>query len=183
MDIVENKPINFDDFALQYLERYGVNKAESTHSWDQTTVGKHLIPFFGRRSLKEIRAKDIEEYKSYRVVCLLKNGRQIKKSTANREVDLLKSLLERAAEWGYLKSNPGKGVKKFRVDVKELKLSGNPGDRSGVRLYEEDVAEFVRNRTIKAQWRKFLLNVGMLVAVPNLGLNVIVTCMPQDYLL
>ncbi len=96
---------------------------------------------------------------------------------------VLKSLLERAVEWGYLKSNPAKGVKKFRVDVKELKLSGNPGDRSGVRPREEDVAEFVRNRTIKAQWRKFLLNVGMLVAVPNLGLNVIATCMPQDYLL
>ena len=179
MDIVEIKPINFDDFALQDLERYGVNKAESTRSWDQTTVGKHLIPFFGRRFLKEIRAKDLEEYKSYRVACLLKSGRQIKKSTANREVDLLK----RAVEWGYLKSNLAKGVKKFRVDMKELKLSGNPGDRSGVRLREEDVAEFVRNRTIKAQWRKLLLNVGMLVAVPNLGLNVIATCIPQDYLL
>ncbi|MBB28346.1 MAG: hypothetical protein CME25_05510 [Gemmatimonadetes bacterium] len=179
MDIVEIKPINFDDFALQDLERYGVNKAESTRSWDQTTVGKHLIPFLGRRFLKEIRAKDLEEYKSYRVACLLKSGRQIKKSTANREVDLLK----RAVEWGYLKSNLAKGVKKFRVDMKELKLSGNPGDRSGVRLREEDVAEFVRNRTIKAQWRKLLLNVGMLVAVPNLGLNVIATCIPQDYLL
>ena len=48
---------------------------------------------------------------------MLKNRRQIKKSMANREVDLLK----RAVEWGYLKSNPAKGVKKFRVDVKELK--------------------------------------------------------------
>ena len=119
MDLKEVKSINFDDFARQYLDRYGINKAESTRARDQITVDKHLIPFFGRRPLKQITAKDIEEYKSDRAACRLKNGNQTKKSTVNREIDLLKSLLERAVEWDYLKANPSKGVQKFRLDIEE----------------------------------------------------------------
>jgi integrase len=119
MDIREIKSINFDDFALQYLERFGVNKAESTRAHDQIKVDKHLIPFFGKRPLKQITAKDIEEYKAHRAACRQKNGKQIQKSTVNRELDLLKSLLARAVEWGYLKSSPSQGVRKFRIDEKE----------------------------------------------------------------
>ena len=120
MDLVEVKLINFDDFALQYLDRYGVNKAESTRARDQITVDKHLVPFFGRLPLKQITAKDLEEYKAHRAACRLVNGNQIQKSTVNRELDLLKSLLARAVEWGYLKSTPAQGVRKFKIDEKEL---------------------------------------------------------------
>ena len=93
MDIVDIKPICFDDFAPQYLARYGPNKAESTQMRDRITVDRHLIPFWGSRFLRQITAKDIEEYKSYRISCRLGTGKQVKKSTVNRELDLLKSLL------------------------------------------------------------------------------------------
>ena len=119
MDLVEIRPINFDDFSRQYLDRYGVNKTESTRARDQITVNKHLIPLFGRRLLKQIAAKDIEEYKSHRAACRLKKGDRVKKSTVNREIDLLKSLMARAVEWGYVKANPTQGVRKFKIDVEE----------------------------------------------------------------
>ena len=50
MDLKEVKSINFDDFARQYLDRYGINKAESTRARDQITVDKHLIPFLRQKA-------------------------------------------------------------------------------------------------------------------------------------
>jgi hypothetical protein len=41
---------------------------------------------------------DLEEYKAQRAVCRLVNGNQNQKSTVNRELDLLKSMLAKAVE-------------------------------------------------------------------------------------
>jgi len=127
MDLREAKSIAFDTFAQKYLERYGPNKAESTRLRDEITVRKHLVPFFGRKLLGQIAAADIEEYKAQRRATQTKGGRQIARSTVNRELDLLKSLFARAVEWGYLKTNPAGEIQKFRVDEKEPRFLA-PGE-------------------------------------------------------
>ena len=46
----------------------------------------------------------IEKYKVQR-------SQQVKPATVNRELALLKHMLSKAMEWGYLKSSPGKSVR------------------------------------------------------------------------
>jgi len=46
----------------------------------------------------------------------------VSKSTVNRELDLLKSLFARAVEWGYLRVNPTRRVKKYSLETEEQKF-------------------------------------------------------------
>jgi len=74
------------------------------------TINVHLIPFFGSRFLHTVTTKEIERYKAERLD-------KVKPETLNRELNTLKHLLRMAVEWGYLKENPAKPVKKIRVAV------------------------------------------------------------------
>jgi integrase len=65
---------------------------------------------FGKKKLPEITAWGLEKYRSNR----LKSGTSA--STMNRELDTLRAALNRAVQWGILKTNPMMTVKRSRVD-------------------------------------------------------------------
>ncbi|MCM8772762.1 MAG: tyrosine-type recombinase/integrase [Candidatus Omnitrophica bacterium] len=112
LDIKRNAKVKFSDFSTYFLNTYSkVNKK----SWkrDQLSIN-HLNKFFGSKFLYEITSKDIEEYKKKR----LETG--IKTSTLNRELACLKTILNKAVEWEYLKETPPK-IKLFKENNQRVR--------------------------------------------------------------
>ena len=101
----EGKKIRFMEFAGLYIENYAkVNK----RSWrdDLYSIGT-FKPYFGNSWLHEISTLDIESFKAAR----LKEG--VSKSRVNRNLDVLKKMLNLAVDWEYLHESPARKVKRF----------------------------------------------------------------------
>jgi hypothetical protein len=73
-------------------------------------IPRTLVPFFGRFRLSEITVLTVEKYKRKRLKCGLK------KSSINREIGLLKSMLASAVEWGDIKRSGARDAKLFKLD-------------------------------------------------------------------
>jgi hypothetical protein len=90
--------ISFGELSKRYMEYAKGNK----RSWlrDQQML-KHLTNFFGsERQLSEVVATDIEGYKLHR-------RKEVSGATVNRELALLKHMLNLAIDWDlFLGSNP-----------------------------------------------------------------------------
>ncbi len=107
----QEKRIKFKEFAELYIENYAkVNK----RSWktDEYML-KRVKEFFNEKDLHEIDSLLIDQFRA----SILKEG--VTKSTANRYMALLKSMLNLSIEWGYLKTNPVKV--KFFSEMDNLK--------------------------------------------------------------
>lgn len=116
------KDIPAEEFFVEYLSYSQTNKAKSSHQRDLGIIDNFYHVIKGK-NLSEIGAKEIEIYKRDRLkpktITLKKEGdkpREIKiaKSTVNRELNTIKAAFNVAVEWGHLKSNPVKFVKKFK---------------------------------------------------------------------
>ena len=103
----ELQEINFEVFVKKYLRDFSPNKSASTRLRDDYTL-KHLNESFFGRLLTKITSHDVEAYKSRRL-------KKVSASTVNRELSLLKSILTRAVEWGYLIKSPAKSVKLYKI--------------------------------------------------------------------
>lgn len=106
LGIYEEKKIAFKDFAGEYLEYCKTNKSPRTYEKDKTSL-LHLVRFFGDEYLFDITLQRVEKYKAKRL-------ERVKPSTLNKEISALKAMLNRAVEWGYIKSNPASLVKKVK---------------------------------------------------------------------
>lgn len=101
----EKEPIIFEELADLYLEDYAkVNKT----SWD-TDAGyiKGMREFFKGRLVQSITSHDMERYKARRI----RDG--VKLTTVNKCIQILSKMFNCGIDWGYLKLNPVKGVKKY----------------------------------------------------------------------
>ena len=107
LGIVEDRKIRFEDYSTEYLKWSKANKTASTYVRDENTTDARLKPFFKGKYLGSITVKHLEDYKTYRAGL-------VKPRTVNRELDILKSMFARATEWGYIKVNPGREVKKLK---------------------------------------------------------------------
>ncbi len=114
----EKKPdILFKDFAKEFMDDYAkVNK----RSWkrDQTSLN-NLKPFFKGMNLSEITSALIEKYKAKR----LKDGAA--ETTINRELTCLKTIYNKANEWGRTDNNPASSIKNFKENNK-IQIILNP---------------------------------------------------------
>jgi len=112
LDIKKEHKIKFSEVSKEFLEKYSkVNK----RSWerDERIINHHLNKFFGNKFIYEIKEKDIEEYKKERLLT------GIKHSTLNRELACLKTILNKAKEWGYIEQVPK--IKIFKVDNQRVR--------------------------------------------------------------
>jgi hypothetical protein len=98
----------FVDFAVRYLSYSKTHKR--CYGVEFYYVDRTLVPFFGRLRLKEITPTQVERFKDKR----LAGG--LKKSSINREIGLLKSMLHRAVKWGLIAAHPAKDVELFELD-------------------------------------------------------------------
>ena len=107
----EIKSIGLKAFIKHYKELYSPTKTASSRTRDQYTF-KHILTIIGDPPLSRICREDVERY-------MAKRAKSTSQSTANRELDLFKSLLNRAVEWRYLKASPALGVTRYKLDEKE----------------------------------------------------------------
>ncbi|HTK90704.1 MAG TPA: site-specific integrase [Verrucomicrobiae bacterium] len=67
----------------------------------------HILPRFGGTKLAKLRREDIERWQAERRA-------SVSGSTANKELMRLGHILNRAVKWGYLRTNPAKGVERAK---------------------------------------------------------------------
>ena len=90
----------FSEFAKIYMDNYAKVKKRSWES-DQKYIRAQLVPFFGSMALHEINPLHVSQFISKR----LKDG--VRKSSINRELTVLKKMLNLAIEWDFdLAKNP-----------------------------------------------------------------------------
>jgi integrase len=112
LGVDDRQIISLSGFVSKYRKLCSVTKTVSTQERDEYTF-QHLIEYFkGSTLIHRIRREHVEGYISARL-------ESVAPSTTNRELDLLKSLMNRAESLGYLKSSPAKGVKKIPTQSTE----------------------------------------------------------------
>jgi len=98
----------FAEFAPRYLKYSEANKP--AFSVERYYIPRTLVPFFGRHRLSEITAYTLEKYKQKRL------GAKLKKSSINRELGLLKSMLTTAVKWELVENNGARDARLFKLD-------------------------------------------------------------------
>jgi len=94
------KRITFIEFAKEYLETYARVKKRSFRS-DEEYLANHLIPHFGKMDISEITPLHIQGF----IKKKLDAG--IQKNSVNRYLQIMRSMLNIAKEYGYLmEENP-----------------------------------------------------------------------------
>jgi len=99
------KDVPFEDFADDFLERYSRPNKRSPER-DEISLAK-LKRFFKDRTLRAVTAEDVEGYKAERRA-------EVAPATINRELGCLRTLLNKAVDWGKLESNPMAKVRGFK---------------------------------------------------------------------
>jgi integrase len=146
----QGEHVLFDKFADDFLETYC---KQNKRSWARDELSLNsLKAFFRGKCLQDIGAEDVERYKAKRKAEISEaTGRQIAPATVNRETTCLKTLFNKAVEWGRIETNPAQRVKKFReANPKERILN-----RDEARRLIAEVAPHIRPVLILA------LNTGM----------------------
>jgi hypothetical protein len=101
--------IKFREFIPDYLLKHASKKRSFRH---YVSIAKKLVEFFGDSYLHEINRYQIESYYSIR-------GKEVGVCMINREVTILKGILTKACDWGFLTVNPVKG---FRLEKEKPRL-------------------------------------------------------------
>jgi len=112
LDIRKEERISFDKMAKEYLEIH--SKPNKRSSWRDEISIKHFSHYFGKKTLQEITSLDVEKYKQ-------KRAREVSPSTVNREMTCLKTIFNKAKEWGKIKENQISLVKLFTVQNARLR--------------------------------------------------------------
>ncbi len=99
-------PVRFHEFAKEYLKWSIANKKPSAKTRERSQM-RTLERDFGEKCLHEITRLDIERWK-------MKRKKEVKPSTVNRELAVLKGFFSRAVEWGRCKDHPARGIKTFK---------------------------------------------------------------------
>ena len=107
--ILPEPTCTLEDIKDDYLRRHLSSKSEGTRIRNKDIIEDHLIPAFGRTSLNQIMPEMVEEYRAGRL-------REPKAhATINKEVQVLKHVVKKAAEWGKVRTNVIADVKPLKV--------------------------------------------------------------------
>lgn len=117
----EKKPeVTFEDFAKEFIELYS---KQHKRSWKRDEVSlKSLKPFFKGKMLREIEPHLVENYKVKRKADKTPRKTLVAEATINREIALLKTIFNKALEWGRIEKNPMTRVKKFKEYQKDMRI-------------------------------------------------------------
>ncbi len=160
------KRCSFSELADEYMSKHGETKRSAQR--DRQTLEKHLKPCYGREPVSGITAKMIASYKAQRV-------RNVKPSTVNRELSLLKTIFNLGIKWGYAAANPVREVKLFREEsIKERILGRDEEARllaasSGRRAHLKPILLLLLNtgarlsEILRLEWRSVNLPFGQIV--------------------
>lgn len=144
LDIKRELKIKFEDFADEYME---LHVKVNNRSWQNSILSnmKLLKRIFAGKYLFEIMPQDVERFKATR-------GKEVSAGTVNRALALLKTMFNKAIEWGKLSGkSPAVGVKLFPENNARLRFL----EKEEIPLFIENCSENFRPIVITA------LNTGM----------------------
>lgn len=104
--------IYFEDLQAEILKYTSENFRNSTNSIYKNTFRK-FISIIGNKPILSISNRDIEKFKSERVI-------QVNKVTCNIDLRTLKSIFNLAMKWKLIYENPCAGVKQYKITQKEI---------------------------------------------------------------
>lgn len=104
-DVKKREKITLAEMATIYMKNYS-EPSKKSHWRDKISL-KNILSVLGNKYLHEVISLDIEKYKAKRL-------KEVKGSTINRELACLKSIYNKAMEWGKIDRNPVTKVKLFR---------------------------------------------------------------------
>jgi len=142
--------IYIKDLIDKYLKWIEDNQKTTSR---EKQVTKTFFKFIGNNRVNQISTWDIEQYKSKRK----KDG--LKPSTINRELNVLRSMFNRAKEWGEIQENPLDNVKKA------LPLKAEDHERESKHIPNQVFEEIINNANDNL--KSFLIvarNTGMRVS-------------------
>lgn len=114
-DPFANQGPTFKQIARRYQEFARTTKAPSTFRRDKAII-KILTKRFGDIPLSKIDNQAIEGFLA---------AEKKAAATKNRELAVLRHLLNKAREWGEIKENPAAGVKPLKVQLKPIRYLTN----------------------------------------------------------
>lgn len=152
--------LTFKEYAAEFLKTHAIQN--KSYRRDDGALKHHLIPYFGSYRLSDIKAQAIENYKNKRTGEYDRRQKEdsedlrtISGTTINRELALLKTMLNKAVEWEKIDASPvnWKRVKKFPENGRERFLT--PPEK--IRLFEKAgaVSPYLKNFLVLA------INTGM----------------------
>jgi integrase len=170
--------IRFEDFAREWLRDYATgNVRERTFETYEAALRNHLIPHFGDLLLTQITRKLIDAFVAdwsagglyYQE--RLRLARELEERQAREErrdprpvrlgraagtisnaLTPLREMLGHAVEWEYIAANPASGVRRPRVEHREIQILDGEQIRTLLDGVGADGEPFVRK-----EWRAFLL--------------------------
>ncbi|MFC1659684.1 tyrosine-type recombinase/integrase [Pseudomonadota bacterium] len=124
-----NKEIVFGDLFEQYLSRYS-KKHKKTWKYDEREIKRFCNNWF-KRKISRITNQDIRFLHE-------KMGKENGYYQANRFLAVLKSLFNKAIEWGWQGTNPCMGIKKFKEKSRDRFIQPDELPRFFKALNEEE---------------------------------------------
>jgi integrase len=100
----------FHDFASEWFHRREPELKHSTLGEYRNAIEVHLSPYFGDYLLSQITVEHIDAYKAYKL-----RERRLSAYTINKTLTHLAQILEYAARYGLIRSNPARYVKRLRA--------------------------------------------------------------------
>lgn len=125
LDIKRPVQVPFSEFADLFFERHSKPKKRS---WKADAISlRHLKRFFGDKSLSAITQEMVEEYMAMRLGTVRGHNqdgspRYITPAGLNREISCLKTLFNKAAEWGKVAVSPCVRVRKLKEENKRTRF-------------------------------------------------------------
>jgi integrase len=115
--------VPFKVFAQKFLDTYAIKKR--SYARDQGAYDCHLKKHFGEIPIREIKLERIEQYIAARRTEISRRKKVASGATINRELALLRTMLNKAVEWEYLDASPvnWKRVKKLPENSRERYLT------------------------------------------------------------
>jgi len=95
----------------EYLERHAIPHGRKTIE-DMRANFRRYLGQWQDRKLSTITKTDVQKLHG-------KLGREIGAHTGNRTLELLRAILNKGIEWGYVKKNPALGITKFKLHSRE----------------------------------------------------------------
>ncbi len=124
----------FRDFVPEYLRKHASKKRSYR---DYVSISKKLVAFFGESFLHEINRYQIATYYSSR-------AENVGVYMVNREITILKGILTKAIEWGFLSANPVKGFKMEKEEARSRFLSTREASKLVNACGKEPKASYLR---------------------------------------
>lgn len=110
------KQVLFARAIKSFLENY--SKHKKSYERDKNS-SKPLLKFFDGKQLSFINSWQVDKYKSHRLKTISIYKRPISKTTVNRELAFLKTMLNYCVKRGWIKKSPLTGYKLFKEKMKK----------------------------------------------------------------